>query len=379
MKTSKPISIGDLVGHLGKRAPFDYAEDWDNVGFLAGDAAEKCTGAVVAVNLGPEALAAAKASGANAIICHHPPIFKPVSKVTRAAQPYLYEAVRSGYNVVALHTNFDLASEEMCQGLAARLGFKYSGFLTGRGGGERPRSLRLGKFITYLPEKDLDAVREAVSKAGAGRIGNYEQCSFSWPGEGTFRGNEKSNPSIGQAGRLEKVAERRFEVVFPWKSLEQVIRAARSAASYEELAYDIIELEQPAHSIGYGFVGQDESGSLTFPKFVESVKQAFKLSSVTVVGSALTNPKMRVEKMAFSPGSGSSFVNAAAAIGADVYVCGEVGYHQMLEARQKGITLVILGHSYSERFFVETAAGWCESIVSPAPVEKVFETIHETV
>lgn len=373
-KPAKKVSVGDLVGELGKRAPYDFAEEWDNVGFLAGDAAEALKGVVVAVNLGPEALKTAQEKGANVIVCHHPPIFKPINRMTKSSAPYLYEAVRSGINVIALHTNFDLAAAEVAETVAAHLGVKRTGYLAPRGGAITPPSLRLGKFITYVPTDALDRVREAVCRAGAGRIGNYTDCSFSWQGEGTFLGGEGSNPTVGKAGRLEKVQERRLEVVFPWKSLESVIQAARESSPYEEIAYDVIELKQPQRSIGYGFVGEDLSANLTFPKLLDSVKQTFQLSEVTVAGPAVSDQQTRVRRLAFSPGSGSSFVGAAAAKGIDTYICGEVGYHQMLEARQKGITLVLLGHSYSERFFVETVSNWCEPL---GPTEKVFETIHK--
>ncbi|MBI3544417.1 MAG: Nif3-like dinuclear metal center hexameric protein [Deltaproteobacteria bacterium] len=378
-KKGTRTSIGDLVGALGRRAPFDLAEEWDNVGFLAGDAADELKGVVVTVNLGPEALAAAEKAGANAIVCHHPPIFKPVSKVTRSSSPYLYEALRRGIGVVALHTNFDLSSEPLSRELSATLGFPFKDFLAPRGGSALPRSARLGKFVTFVPEDKLDVVREAVCRAGAGRIGEYTQCSFSTEGEGTFFGGEAASPKTGKAGRLERVRERKLEVVFAWKSLADVIAAARAAHPYEEMAYDVLELAQPSRALGYGFVGEPggrPTGHLAFDKVLDNVKETFQLRSVTVAGPGMSKPDMKVGRLAFSPGSGSSFVGAACAKGVDVYLCGEVGYHQMLEARQKGLTLVLLGHGYSERFFVETVAGWCESEAA-APVKKIFETVHE--
>lgn len=378
-KNSSSVSIGDLVGALGKKAPFDFAESWDNVGFLCGDAADRLTGVVVAVNLGPEALKAAADSGANAIVCHHPPIFKPINRLTRAGAPYLYEAVRRGYAVIALHTNFDLAATEVAEAIAAHLSVKIIDYAARRGSdrdGELPASLKLGKFITYVPQepKDaLDKVREAVCKAGAGRIGDYTQCSFSGEGEGTFLGGDGTNPTVGMAGRLERAKERRLEVVFHWKLLEQVLKAAKAAHPYEEMAYDVIALAQPQRTIGYGFIAEAQASNLTFQTFLDGVKQAFQLREVMVAGSGLSDPQMRVKRVAFSPGSGSSFVGSVAAKGADVYVCGEIGYHQMLEARQKGLTLVMLGHSYSERFFVETVSRWCEPL---GATQKIFEIIH---
>lgn len=382
-KKDKKHTVGELTGTLGRKAPFDLAEEWDNVGFLAGRAEDEITGIIAAVNLGPEALAAAEESGANVIVCHHPPIFKPISKLTSASSPYLYEAVRRGISVIAMHTNFDLSSEEMNRGLAEKLGFKFCGFLAPRGGTNTPKSIKQGKFMTYVPADKIAQVREAIWKTGAGKVGHYKHCSFSFEGEGTFFGNEATNPKTGQSGRLETVAERRLEVIFPWKLCADVIEAARSAHPYEEMAYDVVELSNPTRIPGYGFVAdfRGETGShLTFPKLLDGVKQAFKLQTMTVSGPGLSDGnlpsgELKVRRLAFSPGSGSAFVNSAAAKGVDVYVCGEVGYHQMIEARQKGLTLVVLGHSYSERFFVETVSEWCAAL---GPVTKVFEVIHGT-
>ncbi|MBI2605341.1 MAG: Nif3-like dinuclear metal center hexameric protein [Deltaproteobacteria bacterium] len=382
-KSPRAFAVGDLASALAKKAPFDLAEGWDNVGLIAGDATAEVRGVVVAVNLGPEALEAARKRKANVIVCHHPPIFKAVSRVTMQSSPWLFAALSRGCAVIALHTNFDLASAELNRALAEKLGLKYEGFLAPRakeGAKESARdalpvSQRLAKFITYVPESDLDKVRQAVCSAGAGRIGSYSQCSFSWLGEGTFWGARGARPARGQAGRLERVKERRLEVVIPMKLKDKITEAARRAHPYEEMAYDVVELAQPAAEMGYGLIGR---GSFTFRKLTEGVKETFQLRTITVAGPALENPDAKISKVAFSPGSGSAFVGAAVSKGVDVYVCGEVGYHQMLEARTRGLNLIQLGHGYSERFFVETVARWCRE-ASKEAVAEVFERVHDVV
>ena len=376
--------VSDLAGFLGKLAPLDLAESWDNVGLIAGDPGEAVRGVVVAIDLGEAALADAERMGANVVVCHHPPIFKPALRLTKATHPFLYEAIRRGIGVIALHTNFDLSSEELSRKLCDRLGFEFQGFLAKRQGDPDVPSQALGKFMTYAPAQDLDVIREALAKAGAGQIGEYSQCSFSVEGEGTFLGSQKSNPIKGKRGQLEKTAERRLEMVFPWKRRSEVVTAARKAHPYDEMAYDILKLAQTKREIGYGLVGtggSQDSTKLVFHKFLESVKETFALCSLTVAGPGMENPQMAVRKMAFSPGSGSAFVGAAAAKGVDVYVCGELGYHQILEARQKGLTVVVLGHGNSERFFVETVSDWAGNFfrefgVKAGNVGKIFETVH---
>lgn len=375
-KNPAPLRVSDLAGALAKLAPWDWAESWDNVGHLIGDAQEVVRGVIVSVNACEESFQAAKAAGANVIVCHHPPIFKPISKVTKSSAPLAYECLKNGLNVIALHTNFDLASEALNKSIASKLGATYAGPLILRGG-EAPRSNTLAKFATFLPSQHIDELRAALSKAGAGKIGDYESCSFSVDGIGTFRGGATTNPSLGLPGQLEKVDESRFEMIFPLKNLEKIVSAAKAVHPYEEMAFDVVKLEQSLQSLGYGFVGNLQSAT-SFQSLLQKIKEIFELDSVTVVGPGLQNRELSVKKIAFSPGSGSSFIGAAVAKGVNLYLCGEVGYHQMLEAKRAGITLIILGHSYSERFFVETVALWCEDKI-PGRVGTVFETVHKSV
>jgi hypothetical protein len=98
------------------------------------------------------------------------------------------------------------------------------------------------KLVVFVPREALDTVRDAVFKAGAGRIGNYERCSWYTDGTGTFLGGEGSNPALGEAGREERVAEYRLETVFPADRQEEVVAALRRAHPYEEPAFDVYPL-----------------------------------------------------------------------------------------------------------------------------------------
>ena len=373
MAKDEILKISSLVGALGKFAPFDYAEEWDNVGFLAGNADNEVKGIVVSVNLGRESLDEAKVKGANVIVCHHPPIFKPLTKLTKASHPFLFEALDNHIAVISLHTNFDLASYDLSQEMVQKLGVKYKEPLTKRGSEDTPTSIQQGKFVTYAPEASVAAVREAVANAGAGVIGNYTQCSFYSEGTGTFLGGEGSNPVIGRPGTLEITKEVRMEMIFPWKNLDRVVAAARAAHPYEEMAFDVIKLSNTTKNIGYGFVA-DYDQKINFDQFVETIKKLFQLDSITVVKPAGFSGT--VKRIAFSPGSGSSFIHSASAKGVDAYVCGEVGYHHMLDAKRNGVALLVLGHSNSERFYVETVAKWCSEISKGrTSTHKVFEIV----
>jgi hypothetical protein len=98
------------------------------------------------------------------------------------------------------------------------------------------------KLIVFVPREALDDVRDALFAAGAGRIGGYERCSWYTQGTGTFLGGEGTSPSVGEAGREERVAELRLETVFPAERQEEVVAALRHAHPYEEPAFDVYDL-----------------------------------------------------------------------------------------------------------------------------------------
>jgi hypothetical protein len=98
------------------------------------------------------------------------------------------------------------------------------------------------KLVVFVPEEALDAVRDALFAAGAGRIGAYERCSWYTAGTGTFRGGESTDPSVGERGREERVPELRLETVFPVERQREVVAALRAAHPYEEPAFDVYEL-----------------------------------------------------------------------------------------------------------------------------------------
>jgi hypothetical protein len=98
------------------------------------------------------------------------------------------------------------------------------------------------KLVVFVPAEALDAVRDAVFAAGAGRIGDYERCSWYTDGTGTFFGTAGTSPSVGESGVEERVPELRLETVFPAERQDGVVHALRVAHPYEEPAFDVYEL-----------------------------------------------------------------------------------------------------------------------------------------
>jgi hypothetical protein len=98
------------------------------------------------------------------------------------------------------------------------------------------------KLVVFVPPEALDAVRDAIFAAGAGRIGDYERCSWYTEGTGTFMGGESTSPTVGEKGREERVRELRLETIFPEEREDEVVAALRGAHPYEEPAFDLYPL-----------------------------------------------------------------------------------------------------------------------------------------
>ena len=358
-------TVAEIVAKLESRAPSGTAEAWDNVGLLAGDPAWKTDGAVVSIDLTPDVIATAIKKKYRMIINHHPCIFpagKGLSRVVadRSTGGLVFEAIRNGIAIASCHTNFDQCALEVVDVVAKGLGVRAGGRLFDKSSGS------LLKLVVFIPNTHIDALRAAICEAGAGQIGNYDFCTFGTEGEGTFRGSSDSQPFLGKPGMLENAREIRLETVFPRGLQEPVLAAMRAAHPYEEIAYDLIPVEQrPAplgivKGLGYGFWGQFPSPK-PFSEVAKSVNRLFNIE-----GFWLTDPPFRsarlIRKVAFVAGKGASFLNAASAIGCDLMITGEAGYHVALGGARSGMMVLELGHRQSEKFFVPTIKGWLSEL-----------------
>lgn len=375
----KTLTVGEIIKSLEERAPSSASEDWDNTGLLVGDPAWKTSGAIVSVDLTRESIEAAKAKGYRLIVNHHPCIFprsKGISKITRKGDAevstLIFEAIREGIAVASYHTNFDRCSLEVVQAITEGLGAVARGRLL-----DHPAE-SLVKLAVFVPESHAEAVRAALCEAGAGVIGNYDFCTFSTTGEGTFRGASDTRPFIGSAGRLERARELRLETILPRGLEPQVLRALRKAHPYEEIAYDLYPLEQSppgvglVKGLGYGFWAEF-SKPRAFSDLCRGVKSLFNLDGFWIAGK----PPARIRKIGFVAGKGGSFLKAAQAVGCDVFITGEAGYHTAMDGARSGMAVVELGHRESEKFYLSTMKLWLSELGLKAqcldlPTQKIW-------
>lgn len=336
------IRIHDLVGLLNALYPPALAEGWDNVGLQVGDPNGQLSKVLVCLDPSERALQAAVEQGAEALLCHHPLLFKPLHNLTPADETgrILFAAVQQGIAILAAHTNLDRAGNGLNDWLAAALGLSECRPL--QGGDDQ-----LLKLVVYVPAGYETKVADALFKAGAGHIGNYDSCSFRSEGVGTFRAADGCTPFIGQVGERSSVRELRLETVVPRELLNRVVDRMVRAHPYEEVAYDLVPLANRRQGIGLGRIGRLAQNA-TLAEFAAAVKQALQVEALRVVG----NGQAKVNKVAVCGGSGASLLNEAVRQGADVLVTGDVKYHEALNAASQGLALIDAGHFATEHLMV---------------------------
>ena len=347
-------TVADLARWLDRFAPRHLAESWDNVGLLWGDPKIEVTKVMTCLTVTDETAREAIDEGAQLIVSHHPVLFKAVKRVRADVREtgMLWHLGRAGVSILSPHTAFDNTVGGINDGLAARLGLAEISPL--RRAESVPTSY---KIVVFTPSEARSEILSAAFEAGAGRIGAYEECSFTIEGEGTFFGTEGAKPAIGESGRLESVRELRLEVICPQDKLDAVLGAIRARHPYEEPATDIYPLHtSPAQRPGAGRVGRLPNPTTLRP-FVERVTSLLKAQGVQYAG----DPGRRIETVAIVCGAGDDFLPDAARVGADVLLTGEARFHRALEAEALGVGLVIAGHHATERPGVEDLADRIQS------------------
>jgi dinuclear metal center YbgI/SA1388 family protein len=346
--------VAEIVEFLQRFAPSALAEDWDNVGLILGDRSTAVSRALTCLTLTPDVAREALDAGATLVVTHHPVLFRAVKRITSdsAEGRMLADLMAARVAVYSPHTAYDSAAEGINRQLAELFGLSEIEPL------RQGPSARSFKIVCFVPRDHLAAVQEALWSAGAGKIGEYSKCGFVLDGTGSFLGSDAANPAVGQAGRLEHVAEARLEVICGADRISGALAALRSAHPYEEPAYDVYPLEPQPAGIGAGRVGRlasaaDAAACISLGEFCRLVREKLRIGSLQFVG----DPNQPVRRVGIACGAGGDFLNDALAKWCDVLVTGEARFHTCLEARTAGIGLVLAGHYATERPAIEHLAG----------------------
>jgi len=330
--------IREIISLLEGIAPLQLQEAYDNAGLLTGNAGSECTGIIVSLDVTEQVVAEAIEKKCNLIVAHHPVIFGGLKKITGKSyvERTVIAAIKNDIAIYAIHTNLDNVIDGVNGKIADMLGLINRQPLV-------PKKNLLKKLLVFVPATHAENLRNALFTAGAGHIGNYSECSFNAAGNGTFRAGEGTNPFAGKVGERHTADEIKVEVVFQSWMETGIIKAMLQAHPYEEVAYDIILLDNQLPSVGSGLLGE-LAQPLGETEFLYLLKSAFNLA--VIKHTRLTGKP--VAKVAVCGGSGSFLTKNALAAGADFYVTADIKYHEFFDAEDR-LVLADIGHYESEQ------------------------------
>jgi dinuclear metal center YbgI/SA1388 family protein len=329
---------------LDERFPFALKEDWDNVGILAGDPDAPVRIVAVALTATQAVFDALERRRADLLITHHPVIFSPLKSIRpdNFASSAAYRLLQMKTAAISAHTNADAAPCGVSHVIARRLGLvNISPLAPGVPSSDSCR------IVIFAPKTHAESVMDAVEKTGGARIGEYLRCSFQSVGTGVFTGGAKTRPFSGKAGREERVEEIRIETVAPGSLTPRILESVRKAHPYEAPVIDVIPLRSGALGGGIGAVGEFSS-PMSFEDALKCVRMRLQPEWIKIAGPR----RKTVRRVAVVGGSGGEFIGAALGAGADLFVTGDVKYHQAVDAETAGMPVADIGHASGEKWIL---------------------------
>jgi dinuclear metal center YbgI/SA1388 family protein len=331
------MRIKDVIQQLEQWAPKAFQESYDNSGIQTGNSSIELTGVLISLDVTEKVVDEAIQSKCNLIVSHHPLLFKGVKSITgkNDIERCLIKAIKHDITLYAIHTNLDHVANGVNYKICQLLELQNLQTLA-------PKANLLSKLITYVPIEDKETVLSALFEAGAGKIGNYSSCAFRTDGVGSFKPNSSAKPVIGEANKLEQVSETKIETIFPTHLQASIIGALKKSHPYEEVAFDIIALQNEWETIGAGMYGT-LSNPMNVNEFNAHLKAKMKLTTFKITSSF----QGKIEKVAVCGGSGSFLLKNALSVGAQAFVTADFKYHEFFDAEDK-ILVADIGHYESE-------------------------------
>lgn len=336
------MKLSEIINVLESIAPRMLQEKYDNAQLITGNPSMHITKALATLDCIESVVDEAIHKGCNLIISHHPIVFSEIKSLTGAnyIEQTVMKAIKNDIAIYAMHTNLDNIYRGVNFKIAQKLGLLNTRILL-------PKQGVLKKLFTYVPKHHEEEVKLALFEAGAGSIGNYSECSFSSEGNGTFNGNESSNPFVGLKGNRHTEKEVKIEVIFENYKQIDILKALFSSHPYEEVAYEIIATENFHQQIGSGLIG-DFSNEMAEDDFLNRVAQVFNCRSIKHT-KKLNKP---IKKVALCGGAGQFLLKQARKLKADAFISADFKYHEFFDA-EDDIFLLDIGHYESEQFTPE--------------------------
>lgn len=353
------MKISEVISFLESFAPPALQESYDNCGLIVGNPLTDITGVLVSLDCTEAIIDEAVKTGCNMVVSHHPIVFSGLKKLTgrNYIERTVISAIKNNVAIYAIHTNLDNVAHGVNHKIASVLGLQNTKILA-------PKSGLLKKFVTFCPADSAEKVREALWTAGAGYIGNYDRVSYNLNGTGTYRGNENSNPVVGEKGKMMRENEERIEIIYPAHIEGKLLQALHSSHPYEEIAYDLYPMTNEWQQVGSGMIGE-LAAPLGQAEFLGLVKNMLK---TPVIRYTPVSGK-QIKRVAVCGGSGSFLLEDAIRGGADAFVTADFKYHQFFDGEGK-ILIADVGHFESEQFTIDLLSDKLKEIILTFAVRK---------
>ena len=332
------MKIREIISSIESFAPLSFQEDYDNAGLILGNQELEASGVLVTVDVTEEVIDEAIQKNANLIVAHHPVIFSGLKKITgkNYIERIVLKAIKNEIAIYAAHTNLDNIQGGVNSKIARKLNLQRTKILA-------PLKNHLMKLVYFVPVDQAAQTRKAIFEAGAGHIGDYDHCSYNLQGVGSFRAGDAANPYVGNKNEDHFENEMRVETVFPKHLKNKILQALIDVHPYEEVAYDLYDLQNTFEKAGSGVIGELEK-EIPAQELLQEVKKIFNAQCIRHT-RFLNRP---VQKIAICGGSGSFLLNEAIKQKADVFISADFKYHQFFDAENK-IIIADIGHFESEQ------------------------------
>jgi len=360
------VRYSSLLDFFEEIAPPHLESDWDNSGPQV-TPVQDIDKMLIGLDPTGDLIDHGLSVHADLLLTHHPLIFSPLERLDRKTLTgeKIFRLIQNDLGLVSIHTPFDQAEKGLSEGLAERLNLKSLKPLT------NPEAEKLYKLEVFVPKQEETSVVKALTEAGAGKLDNYEDSYYRWEVEGSFRPLEYARPQRGQKGETERTEEVKLEFLVRARVKDRALSALHRSHPYEEPGYSLVKTERTESGSGLGRIGRWES-----PRDIQEVKslvaEALEITErdISVAGS-LTTP---VTWSATSPGSGGAAVQPTLNSGVELLITGELDYHERLEAVEKGLTVIEVGHYNSEKVFIR----WIRDLLRERfPADELKLELHE--
>jgi dinuclear metal center YbgI/SA1388 family protein len=333
------MKVKDILTIINKVAPFFLQEEYDNSGIQFADLNEDIHKILLCLDVTQDTIEEAIKQNCNTILSHHPLFFKPLKRITKQDNPIAFQLIYHQLNLIAAHTNYDLAENGLNDYVGKLLNLEKIESLENS-------SEKTFKLAVYVPDKYHEKLLNALFKAGAGNIGNYSETSFTSSGKGSFKPSDRANPFIGKKGEREIVNEVKIETVFLERNLNKIIKAIYKKHPYEEPAYDIYQLKTNSKT-GIGLIA-NLSSEQNLENFCKKIKSILNIPYLRIVRANKEN----IRTIALCTGSGGSLIKQCINKNVDLFITGDIDHHEALEAKEMGLNIIDIEHFYTEKYFV---------------------------